>query len=88
METQTQTTSETVVTEQPTVSETVVTSEAVPAPSADPPPDVEVAVDGVEVAVTDTGAEGGLDLSPSTGLLGALVLAVVALVVLRMRKKD
>lgn len=48
-------------------------------------PDVAVAVEGVEVAVTDT--KGGLELTPVTGLVGVLVLGLVAVVVARLRKK-
>lgn len=48
-------------------------------------PDVAVSVDGVEVAVTDT--QGGLELTPVTGVLGVLVLGLLAVVVTRLRKK-
>ena len=53
--------------------------------AAEPAPDVAVAVDGVEVAVTDT--SGGLELTPVTGLVGVLLLGLLAVVVARLRKK-
>lgn len=62
----------------------------VPATGETPPveveaaPDVAVAVDGVEVAVTDT--KGGLELTPVTGLVGALVLGLLAVAVVKLRK--
>ena len=74
METQTQTTESTTL-------ETVVTEQV----QAEPELVAEVEVEGVEVAVTDTA--GGMELSPASGLLVALVLSVVALVVVRLRKK-
>lgn len=61
--------------------------------SAEPPtsekvelkPDVSVALEGVEVAVTDT--TGGLHLTPVTGFVGVLLLGLLAVVVARLRKK-
>ena len=48
-------------------------------------PDVSVALEGVEVAVTDT--TGGLHLTPVTGFVGVLLLGLLAVVVARLRKK-
>ena len=48
-------------------------------------PDVAVTVDGVEVEVTDT--SGALELTPVTGLLGVLLLGLLAVAVTRLRKK-
>ena len=47
-------------------------------------PDVAVAVEGVEVAVTDT--TGGLELTPVTGTLAVLVLGLLVAAVLKLRK--
>lgn len=77
METQTQT-------PQTTTAETTETVEVAP-PVANPAPDVAVTVDGVEVEVTDT--TGGLELTPVTGLVGVLVLGLLAVAVTRLRKK-
>ena len=68
-----------------TETQTTQTETVEPAPVAEATPDVAVAVDGVEVAVTDT--EGGLELTPVTGLVGVLVLALLAVAVTRLRKK-
>lgn len=68
-----------------TETQTTQTETVEPAPVAEATPDVAVAVDGVEVAVTDT--EGGLELTPVTGLVGVLVLGLLAVAVTRLRKK-
>ena len=48
-------------------------------------PDVAVSVDGVEAEVTDT--KGSLELTPATGVVGVLVLALLAVAVVKLRKK-
>ena len=48
-------------------------------------PDVAVVVDGVEVELTDT--TGGLELTPVTGLVGVLLLGLLAVAVTKLRKK-
>ena len=70
----------------PVVAEAKVATET-PAPVVVPveaKPDVAVAVEGVEVSVTDT--KGGLELTPVTGLVGVLVLGLLAAAVLKLRK--
>jgi len=72
-----------------TLESTAVTQTEVPvsAPAAEgegEKPDVAVALDGVEVAVTDT--QGGLELTPVTGLVAVLVLGLLAVVVTKLRK--
>jgi len=74
---------ETTATETPKTEEVV----AVAPPTEEPPasPDVAVAVEGVEVAVTDT--KEGAELSPAVGAVVVLVLGLVAVAVARLRKK-
>ena len=74
---------ETTATETPKTEEVVA---AVP-PNEETPtsPDVAVAVEGVEVAVTDT--KEGAELSPAVGAVVVLVLGLVAVAVARLRKK-
>lgn len=73
-------------TQQTTTNETVVTSRNFL-------PSTEEMINEVAVVVDDPDSEvktvnSVLELSPSTGLLAALLLAVAALVVVRLRKKD
>ena len=63
------------------------TSPPVVASEAETPatPDAAVAVEGVEVAVTDK--TGGLELTPATGSVAVLVLGLLVVAVLKLRKK-
>jgi hypothetical protein len=83
METQTLETSVPVTTEVQAPAATA--APAAPVGEGEASPDLAVAVDGVEVAVTDT--EGGLELTPATGLVGVVVLALLAFAVLKLRKR-
>ena len=68
-----------------TKTETVAEGQVEVAPPAQSADDVAVTVDGVEVAVTDT--EGELELTPATGFVAVLVLGLLAVTVVKLRKK-
>ena len=74
---------ETTATETPKTEEVV--AAAPPTEEVSASPDVAVAVEGVEVAVTDT--KEGAELSPAVGAVVVLVLGLVAVAVARLRKK-
>lgn len=83
METQTTQTTETVTTQVDTVTQPVTTE--VPSVESEGEPAVAVAVDGVEVSVTDS--KGELEVTPVTGLVGALLLGLIAVAVVKLRGK-
>lgn len=89
METQTTTptttpTLETTATDTPKTEE-VVAPALVNAAETPTAPDVAVAVEGVEVSVSDT--KEGAELSPAVGAVVVLVLGLLAVAVARLRKK-
>lgn len=76
---------ETTATTETPKTEEVVAPAAVSVAEAPVVPDVAVAVEGVEVAVTDT--KEGAELSPAVGAVVVLVLGLLAVAVARLRKK-